>query len=196
VTVQTDGNLVLLRYDSGSVLTSFAVTRAQSLVVDGLSLVTITDGPASVISSGTYISLDRVDADFTIYGPGVSEIYYRTQQIHFLENAGFLTPDPAVAIESARIPRPVFRATAYPNPFNPATTIGFELAASSHVSAVIFDPLGRPVKRLAGKVYPEGVHTLRWDGTGDGGERVSSGVYFARLVSNGKVSTVKLTLLK
>ena len=85
---------------------------------------------------------------------------------------------------------------AYPNPFNPSTTITFRLPNSEHAELGVYDVLGRLVKTLKDEVVSEGLHALVWDGTDDRDKDVASGVYFYRL-STPSFSTVhRLVLLK
>jgi hypothetical protein len=193
--LQTDATITVLRY-SGGVVTRFVAAEATTLVVDGTPLLAVLDGPATVVHSGSTVGLDRIDADFQIYGPGVTEIRYRSQPVHFINNGGFLTPDPVTGAVSVETPRARLRARAYPNPFNPSTTVVVELSGRSHLSAVVYDALGRPVRVIADKVFPGGRNEIFWDGRGDAGSRVPSGVYFVRILSDSGRATVKLTVLK
>ena len=149
-----------------------------------------------MVSSGQKISLSRVDAQFQLYGPAVTDINYRTQKIHFVNNNGMLSPDPSVGAEPAKMPARSLRARVFPNPFNPATSIVFELDRKSHVSAVVYDPLGRRVKVLADRVFPGGSNRINWDGSGSTGSAVPSGVYFVKLVTETGFATLKMTVLK
>ena len=83
-----------------------------------------------------------------------------------------------------------------PNPFNPETEVRYELAAPSQVSITIFDAAGRRVRTLVDQRQPAGVHSLRWTGRDDGGQPVSSGVYFYRMHASGFDATRKMVLLK
>jgi hypothetical protein len=195
VNIQTDASLLLIRFN-GSTLTRYLVAETQSVVVGGTAIAVVSNGPTSVAMSGGTIYIDRYDAEFTLYGPGVSEIQYRTQQIHFVENGGYLTPDPTIDVETAPPAGSQIRASAFPNPFNPSTTIAFEIERRSRVAAEIYDPLGRPVKRLADEVFTPGRHALVWDGTNDHGLRVASGVYLARVTNEYNSVTIKLTVIK
>ncbi len=87
---------------------------------------------------------------------------------------------------------------AYPNPFNPATTIKFELAAEASVTLTIVSPMGRVHRTLlAGELRGEGEHNVSFDGKDDAGRLLASGVYFAMLNIGGSESQLaKLTLLK
>ena len=84
----------------------------------------------------------------------------------------------------------------YPNPFNPRTTVRFELASEAFVRIDIHDLRGRKVRTLARETRPGGAHSLVWNGTDDRGEAVASGTYHLRLSVDGQIQTRKLTLLK
>jgi hypothetical protein len=83
-----------------------------------------------------------------------------------------------------------------PNPFNPSTTVRYELRGPGIVSLVVYDVAGRMVKRLVDENKPGGVHTVTWDGTSESGSRVSSGIYFYKLETINYVQTRKIVLLK
>ena len=87
--------------------------------------------------------------------------------------------------------------SAHPNPFNPATTIAFELPRAGEVSLDIFDLQGRLVRRLLDESpYAAGSHKQVWDGRDASGRATSSGVYFYRFSAAGQKRVGKLTLLK
>jgi hypothetical protein len=83
-----------------------------------------------------------------------------------------------------------------PNPFNPRTTIRFDLAQDSLINLDIFDIRGRCVRRLHRGRLPAGAHEIVWDGYHDNGEQAASGIYFYRLEGCGAVETRKMTLVK
>ncbi|HEX5131115.1 MAG TPA: FlgD immunoglobulin-like domain containing protein, partial [Candidatus Krumholzibacteria bacterium] len=83
-----------------------------------------------------------------------------------------------------------------PNPFNPLTTIAYSLASDSDVSLVVYDVRGARVKTLVSGHTRAGVQRVQWDGVDDRGSRVSSGVYFYRLVAGSFRDTKKMVLLK
>jgi hypothetical protein len=79
----------------------------------------------------------------------------------------------------------------HPNPFNPVTTIRFELQKRMLVRIDVFDVKGKRVTTVGDGVYPEGVHDLSWAAS-----NVASGVYFVRLVAGDRVVTRRMLLLK
>jgi hypothetical protein len=80
---------------------------------------------------------------------------------------------------------------AYPNPFNPTTTIEFTIPYSSNVVIKVFDINGNEVAELVNGIIPEGNHMVEWDARG-----LSSGLYFVKLTSGDYLGTRKLILLK
>lgn len=84
----------------------------------------------------------------------------------------------------------------YPNPFNPSTTIRFELNRMCKVKLQVFDLLGRRVRTLFSGRMSAGRHTRIWDGKDEAGNPVSSGVYIYRLQTANKAQTKKMVLLR
>jgi hypothetical protein len=83
-----------------------------------------------------------------------------------------------------------------PNPFNPATTIAFELASPGHVSITVYDVSGRMVRSLVDGNRPAGIHEVTWNGRDGGGAPVASGVYFYRMIAGEIIDTRKMVLLR
>jgi hypothetical protein len=86
----------------------------------------------------------------------------------------------------------------FPNPFNPTTTIYYQLPADSHVSIIIYDLLGREVRRLVDETKEAGYHEERFSASG-----IASGVYFYRMTAeplssggSNHVSIKKFVVLK
>jgi hypothetical protein len=84
----------------------------------------------------------------------------------------------------------------YPNPFNPTTTIRFEIETAQHVRLDIYDVSGGLVRTLVDDMKAPGVNLVRWDGESRGGEPVSSGVYFARVQTSSRAATRKMILIR
>ncbi|MFH1277068.1 MAG: M28 family peptidase [Candidatus Eisenbacteria bacterium] len=103
----------------------------------------------------------------------------------------FLT---AVAGES---PAPPLSLPAnHPNPFNPVTTIRFDLAREGPVRLAIYDGRGRLIRTLLRGPMTAGTHEEVWNGKDDRGRAVSSGLYFYRLDGAGSSMAGKMTLLR
>lgn len=83
----------------------------------------------------------------------------------------------------------------YPNPFNPGTTIEYELPESSELSLHVFDIRGARIRTLKNGRQAAGSHTVQWDSRDDSGKLVGSGMYFAKLQSGRSSQTIKLVFL-
>ncbi|MBK7702860.1 MAG: S8 family serine peptidase [bacterium] len=91
----------------------------------------------------------------------------------------------------------VFRVDpAFPNPFNPSTTIRFAMPAAARASVRIYDAGGRHVRTLVDGDLGAAVHTVVWQGDDDAGRRVGSGVYFYRVRAGTNEQTGPLALIK
>jgi len=84
----------------------------------------------------------------------------------------------------------------FPNPFNPKTTIGFQIPKQGKVVLRIYDVLGRSVRNLIHAEFPAGRHTVTWDGRDDSGKNVASGVYIYRLEAGNKSMSNKMILIR
>jgi hypothetical protein len=84
----------------------------------------------------------------------------------------------------------------YPNPFNPMTHIAFETPVRTDVAVTIYNTLGQKVKSFDFNQLPPGMHDIIWDGRGDNGEEVASGIYFYRMTSKTFNKTRKMAVLK
>lgn len=96
------------------------------------------------------------------------------------------------AENSEAVPSDFSMERAYPNPFNPATTIRFSLPESAEVQVIVYNVLGSEVARLVDGTLEAGQHEVAFDASD-----LPSGVYFARLTAgSGFTQTQRLTLVK
>jgi hypothetical protein len=93
-------------------------------------------------------------------------------------------------------PKVTALTSVYPNPFNPSTTVSFDVDERVAVTLAVFDVAGRRVAVLEDRVMEAGRHQATWDGTTVTGGMASSGVYFCRLVAGSTVDIKKMVLLK
>jgi flagellar hook assembly protein FlgD len=93
-------------------------------------------------------------------------------------------------------PQATTLAAIYPNPFNPRTTIGYDLAEASAVKLAIYDVRGMQVRVVEAGNRPSGRHQATWDGQDDKGRAVPTGTYFCRLSTAQGSHTRKLTLAR
>jgi len=83
-----------------------------------------------------------------------------------------------------------------PNPFNPSTTVAFDLARDGRVQVRIYDMRGSLVRTLADESLPAGRHTVRWNGRDQTGRVVASGTYLLRMSAEGLELRRRMMLLK
>jgi M6 family metalloprotease-like protein len=178
------GNLVQLEID-GSL---FAKTGNVELV----------DGATTIASMNVeWVGKDLIRADFDLTGApnGFYDVvvYNPGGASDVLTDAYEITGAPTAAGDS---PRTFALLPAYPNPFNPSTTIRYELAARSRVALRVYDVNGALVRTLVDESKEAGAYSLEWNGRDDRGNPASSGVYFYRLTAGDFSDVRKMTLLK
>jgi hypothetical protein len=104
---------------------------------------------------------------------------------------------PQAHTETAGTPERFALFHNHPNPFNPTTTIRFDVsAAGGAVTLRIYDVSGRLVRTLADGTQTAGQKTVTWDGLNDAGNPVASGTYLYRLTGPGFEQTRKMLFLK
>ena len=80
---------------------------------------------------------------------------------------------------------------AYPNPFNPSSTINYGLKNEGQVEIMVYDATGRLVEELVNQHQAAGYHSITWNASNQ-----ASGMYFAKMIAGDVVQTQKLVLLK
>ena len=94
------------------------------------------------------------------------------------------------------MPSNYFLSQNFPNPFNPITTLKYELPEDSFVDVTIYDMLGNVVNNLINTNQSSGYKSVQWDATNNQGEPVSAGVYLCKIQAGDFVDTKKMILLK
>jgi photosystem II stability/assembly factor-like uncharacterized protein len=193
------GSIIVKSTLSGFVWTLQSAPTTNTLT--GVSFATIDTGTA-VGFNGTMVH--------TTNG-GTEWIGQQSNTLHSLNAVSFIDSRTGIAVgDSGTILRttsgglmdvaergPLFSPSSfvlcqsYPNPFNPSTTIAYELPQSSEVTLSVYDMLGREVSVLVNDRREAGVHKVKFDGAG-----LASGVYFYRLQVGDFVQTRKFVLLK
>ncbi len=85
---------------------------------------------------------------------------------------------------------------AYPNPFNPTTTIAFSIPTDSRVTLDVFNIRGQKVRTLLDERMERGEHSVQWTGDDDNGKPCSSGVYLYRMKAGDTTKTSRMLLMK
>jgi hypothetical protein len=113
---------------------------------------------------------------------------------YIIKAVGRYQPD--YSVFTNLVPKKTELYSNYPNPFNPVTTIHFDLHKPGHVTLEVFNVAGQKVRTLVNEIRKEGHHEITWDGQAGSGVKVTSGMYFYRLTTEDAVMTRKMLLLR
>ena len=132
------------------------------------------------------IALGLVDKEVTVQVDAYSNVVGRTFR-------GF----GIIGVSSANLSGSAVRLLQNsPNPFNPRTKIAFATSKPGNVELNVYNVRGELVKSLAKQWFPQGEHTVTWDGSTVSGGRAPSGMYFAQVKSNGATDRIKMMLME
>ena len=138
------------------------------------------------------------ELSFKYYDKSNDEVIEYTETIEFTNNMvigdGFNTM--SLSREARIVPEEYNLSDAYPNPFNPTTTLSFSVPTEGVVSLNIYDMTGRLVSTLVDGNLEQGYHCITWNGMDSNGHAVSSGMYIYSLNGEGVSITKKMVLLK
>ncbi len=135
------------------------------------------------ISDGNEWVLESANDSYTLTGTGSMDIPASSSYI-LVKGGTSTTPDTYSL------------GQGYPNPFNPETTIDYQIANAGHVNIVVYDMLGREVKTLVNGYHTPNMYSIIWNGTTNEGKMVPSGVYFYHMTSADFSQVNKVMLLK
>jgi hypothetical protein len=149
-------------------------------------------GTFAVRGSGTYAFAYRYGRTG---GPWVYADLDGSANGYLAEQAGQLVVGSASGTPDV-VPATLRLHAAQPNPFNPSTSLRFDVPTAGFVRLAVYDLAGRLVRTLVAEELKAATHTATWDGCNDSGRPVGAGIYAARLESAGGVETVGLSLVK
>jgi hypothetical protein len=135
--------------------------------------------------NGRYDFTDHLIAGGHLY-------YYKVEEVGM---DGVKTLHGPVMAE-APLPKEFNLAQNFPNPFNPETSIRFDVPKLTYMTLEVYNILGQKVRTLLQQQIEPGYHVMLWDGNNDQGMKVSSGIYYYRISSAEFSSTKKMALLK
>jgi hypothetical protein len=159
----------------------------------------VTFEPVGGLVSGAGTSNERLDYGFADVDlpKDASRLYYVLEQVDL--DGKVTRSRVAEVLLGARFgdTPSEFSTSVYPNPFNPSTTVAYNLPESASVSIVIYDALGQAVRTLVSGVSTSaGRYSVQWDARDDAGRAVASGVYFAHITAGKHSGKQKMMLLK
>jgi hypothetical protein len=186
LTVDDDYNFVTIEND-------VTLTWDLSSLPETVTSLTLTDN-----TSGSSFDLDEQSeftfttvekGSFPAYGSGGVNIYPQVGESQFTLTVAYS----ALTTNDDMMPKEFALHQAYPNPFNPSTTISFDIPAQTHSNASlrIYDITGRLVATLVDEQLAPGTHTLQWQPV-----NLSSGLYIVQLKAGEKIFNQKITFIK
>jgi len=127
-----------------------------------------------------------------------SGIVQDTTNVEVDQRITIVERDPVTGIkEEEKVPSVYSLHESYPNPFNPMTTIRYDLPQASRVTLLVYDLSGRLVRSLlSGETMSAGHYEAIWQGRDDSGRSVASGTYFYRLTAGKYTETRRMVLVK
>ena len=133
-------------------------------------------------------------------GPDTSKVYGHVDYVPWLGTAPSLVPgagpEPEV-VDLGRFPVRYDLSYNYPNPFNPVTSVRYEVPPpGGPVNVAIYNVQGKLIRTLVDGTRSAGVYRLQWDGIDRRGNQVASGVYFLRMQAVGFENVKKIVLVK
>lgn len=194
------GSSVLLNWNTATEVNNYGFEIERKKIRD--SRFRSQDTPESSIMSpaSTWSRISFVEGNGTTNSPkeysfsdnniqSSGKYLYRLKQI---DRDGKFEYSQAVEVTIGSVPKDFALIQNYPNPFNPTTTIGFTLQASGPTTLKIYDAIGREVATLVDEFLDAGVYHQNIFNASN----LPSGIYFAKLSSEGKSQIRKLMLLK
>jgi len=153
---------------------------------------TIPDGEEGEFATLLFTVNNNFDADATT----VTVQNLRWNEEPVMMDVASATLSSPLAIDKFDIPIKYSLSQAYPNPFNPVTTLRYDLPEQANVNIIIYDLLGREVRTLVNSTQDAGFKSVIWNATNDYGKPVSAGVYLYQIRAGEFVQTKKMVLLK
>lgn len=121
---------------------------------------------------------------------------FSSPNLDFPRSMAFLPNPSGLGVGESGAPLPLTVLRSFPEPFSTKVCLELQLSQSSYVELTLLDPAGRRIDRLLGGRLPAGRQTVAWDGRDAAGRYLSSGVYFYRLVIEGRATYGRLTVAR
>ena len=162
-----------------------STTPSAGIISEGSSLDIIVTFNTEILSTGSYYAAIKISSNDPLN-------HIITVPIHLRVN-----PDTGIDdLVTDQIPKQYALYHNYPNPFNPTTTIEYDMPKSEYVRLAIYDILGRHIRTLMDTRHQAGHFQTTWDGTDERNMPVAAGVYFCRMEAKDFVKVIKLALVR
>jgi len=173
----TQAEDVNMTWDLSSLPEHISMTLTDNISGDVIDLTQQSEVTFATVEKGSFPS----------YGSGGVNIYPQVGDPRYQLTVAY----GSAGVEELPVPKEFVLYPAYPNPFNPSTTIRFDLPAERFITLSVYDITGKLVETLINEVLQQGSHNIQWQP-----QNLPSGNYFVQLKSRNRTFTQKLTLLK
>ena len=180
LTSAISGRDLLLSWSTGTEINNSGFDIERKSTTGGWSKIGFVAGHGTVNTPNSYT---YTDANLSS-----GKYNYRLKQIDFNGNYKYYNLSNEVIIGT---PSKYVLTQNFPNPFNPSTSISYEIPATNFVSLKIYDMMGKEVANLVNGTQEAGFYTVKFDAS-----KLASGVYFYKLQANDFTATKKLMLMK
>jgi hypothetical protein len=182
--VDIEGDTVTYHFELGDTLALLALPDLTDTLVsirfDSLAIWMQRQGDMLISGTWDLLALDGLDTNWVQDGPFALTIDLSTLDI----------------LDLLGLPKKFALHQNFPNPFNPLTTIRFDLPVVADVQLMVYDILGRNIVRLVRQTMDPGYHTVVWKGLDNRGRLVPSGIYIVRLATPDYTRAIKMVFLK
>ena len=180
----TNENDVSMAWDISSLPGHVSLTLTDNVTGIAVNLTEESEITFSTEAKGSFLS----------YGTGGVNIYPQVGESRFTLTVAYsaLTSND----EPANLPGSFALHPAYPNPFNPITSLRYDLPEQAQVTLTIYDLMGREITQLVNTTQEAGYRSVQWNATDMHGKPVSAGVYLYQIQAREFVQTRKMVLLK
>lgn len=169
----------------------------ESEGLDGLSIETQTDTSFYITWYDIFSLLELMDSTHVEVTWNIIATDSMEQVVSSNGPFTFVVADSSsLSADRMSIPEEYALHSNFPNPFNPSTSIGFDIPEAGPVRVEILDLTGRQVKLLVNGEYTPGSYEVVWSALDNRGDPVSTGVYFYRMIAGGNSVVRKMILLK
>jgi hypothetical protein len=201
-----DDNEIVLEDPDGDLIYTGTIDLAPPTVFQASYRVGYTSESGDILNGGglafgrrsyQFVHPERIEADGTVVWPAafVFPVAPWRDALLLVENPPDLTTPTSVEGDGISVDGYALHP-AYPNPFNPSTTISYQLPKSSRIDVSVFNVSGQLVKTIFSGAQEAGHHSVQWDGTNKQGAGVSSGIYLIRLDAPDFSHTRKVMLVR
>ena len=176
-------------------------TKFMPYFVTGLGGRTAYNFPAQHLVAGSIVRYNSANGSMLIDATR-EQIIFRFYSISggpggtLIDSFAIFDPLTDINDEVDMLPKSFALQQNFPNPFNPTTTIAYNLPQKAHVTLTIYNTLGQTVRVFQEGEQSAGTHQLRWDARNTEGHPVSSGMYFYKISTETFTATKKMVLLR